>query len=70
VFQYKQWNTDMKYLSFSKLQSKLGGRGRSTIYRDVELGRLPKPMKIGGRLYWVEADVDAHFAKTDERRAD
>jgi len=49
----------MTYLSFRDLQAKLGGRGRTTIYRDVELGRLPKPVKIGSRLYWNEADIDA-----------
>lgn len=49
----------MQYLTFNDLQAKLGGRGRSTIYRDVELGRLPKPIKIGSRLYWNEADIDA-----------
>ena len=48
----------MKYLSFNELSLKLGGRSRSTIYRDVELGRLPKPVKIGGRIYWVEQKVD------------
>jgi len=48
-----------KYLSFVELQCKLGGRGRTTIYRDVDLGRLPKPFKIGSRLYWSEADIDA-----------
>ena len=49
----------IKYLSFKDLQAKLGGRGRTTIYRDVDLGRLPKPVKIGSRLYWNEADIDA-----------
>ncbi len=49
----------MKYLSFQELQRKLGGRGRTTIYRDVSLGRLPKPQKIGSRLFWKEADIDA-----------
>jgi prophage regulatory protein len=49
----------MTYLSFKDLQAKLGGRGRTTIYRDVDLGRLPKPIKIGSRLYWNEADIDA-----------
>lgn len=49
----------IKYLSFIELQTKLGGRGRTTIYRDVDLGRLPKPVKIGSRLYWNEADIDA-----------
>ena len=49
----------MRYLSFKDVQAKLGGRGRTTIYRDVDLGRLPKPMKIGSRLYWNEAEIDA-----------
>ena len=48
----------MKYLSFQELRQKLGGRGRSTVYRDIELGRLPKPIKLGGRLYWIESQVD------------
>ena len=52
----------MRYLTFKNLQEKLGGRGRTTIYRDVDLGRLPKPTKIGGRLYWAEADIDAAIA--------
>ncbi|MCE8526934.1 AlpA family phage regulatory protein [Ruegeria pomeroyi] len=49
----------MRYLTFRDLQTKLGGRGRTTIYRDVDLGRLPKPVKIGSRLYWNEAEIDA-----------
>ena len=48
----------MKYLSFTELRAKLGGRGRTTVYRDIEFGRLPKPIKLGGRLYWVEDQVD------------
>ena len=48
----------MRYLTFRELQEKLGGRGRTTIYRDVQLGRLPKPLKIGARLLWVEKEVD------------
>ena len=52
----------MRYLSFTDLQAKLGGRGRTTIYRDVENGRLPRPVKIGSRLYWREDDVDAAIA--------
>ena len=48
----------MKYLNFNELRSKLGGRGRTTIYKDFEEGRLPKPIKLGGRLYWIESQVD------------
>jgi len=43
-------------------QTKLANRSRSSIYRDLEAGRLPKPVKIGARLYWVEAEVDAAIA--------
>jgi predicted DNA-binding transcriptional regulator AlpA len=50
------------YLNFAQVQSKLGGRGRSSLYRDIEQGRLPKPIKFGGRLYWIEADIDAAIA--------
>ena len=48
----------MKYLSFTELRAKLGGRGRTTVYRDIEFGRLPKPIKLGGRLCWIEDQVD------------
>ncbi|MCF3592469.1 AlpA family phage regulatory protein [Rhodobacteraceae bacterium LMO-12] len=53
----------MRYITFRELQDKIGGRGRTTIYRDVEQGRLPKPMKLGSRLYWVESDIDAALAE-------
>ncbi|WP_288938853.1 AlpA family phage regulatory protein [uncultured Roseovarius sp.] len=56
----------MKYLSFTELRQKLGGRGRSTVYRDVEENRLPKPIKLGGRLYWIESQVDE--ALTSQQR--
>jgi len=56
----------MRYINFRDLQEKLGGRGRTTIYRDVEFRRLPKPMKIGGRLYWSEAEIDALMAAKAE----
>jgi prophage regulatory protein len=48
----------MRYLSFSQLSQKLGGRSRSSLYRDIETGRLPPPLKLGGRRYWREIDVD------------
>ena len=49
----------MNYLTLQQLSKKLGGRGRSTIYRDLEHGRLPKPIRLGGRIYWREQDIDA-----------
>ena len=58
----------MKYLSFNELTLKLGGRSRSTIYRDVELGRLPKPVKIGGRIYWLEHKIDEALEHISEQK--
>ena len=49
----------MTYLTFKELIRKLGGRSRSSIYRDVAAGRLPKPIKFGSTVFWVEAEVDA-----------
>ena len=60
----------MKYLSFSDLRKKLNNRSRSAIYLDVEAGRLPPPIKLGGRLFWVDDEVDErmyeHRQPTDE----
>lgn len=53
----------VRYLNFKQLCEKLGGRSRSSIYRDLEHERLPQPVKLGGRLYWVEEDVDAWLRK-------
>lgn len=56
----------MQYLSFAELQTKIGGRSRSSIYRDIELGRLPQPIKFGARLYWNDADIDAAMTKAQK----
>lgn len=50
-----------RYLTLTELREKLGNRSRSAIYLDLEAGRLPQPVKLGGRLYWPEGDVDAHL---------
>ena len=49
------------YLTLTELRCKLGGRSRSAIYADLAAGRLPQPIKLGGRLYWPEGDVDEHL---------
>ena len=53
----------MKYLTFAHLRAKLDGRARSSIYLDVQAGRLPAPIKLGGRLYWCEEDVDERLRR-------
>lgn len=50
-----------RYLTLNELREKLGNRSRSAIYLDLAAGRLPQPVKLGGRLYWPEGDVDAHL---------
>ncbi len=52
----------MQYLTISQLSQKLGGRSRSSIYRDIAAMRLPRPIKLGGRPYWRETDIDAALA--------
>jgi len=50
-----------KYLTLKEVSVKLGGRARSSIYADLEAGRLPKPLKLGGRVYWPEDELDGHL---------
>jgi predicted DNA-binding transcriptional regulator AlpA len=57
------------YLTLTELREKLGNRSRSAIYTDLEAGRLPPPIKLGGRLYWPEGDVDAHLQSLREQAA-
>ena len=49
------------YLTLTELRAKLGNRSRSAIYADLAAGRLPQPIKLGGRIYWAEGDIDAHL---------
>jgi prophage regulatory protein len=58
----------MKYLTMAKLREKLGGRARSSIYRDVEEGHLPQPIKLGGTNYWIESQVDEFLARLQQER--
>lgn len=58
-----------QYLTLTELRAKLGGRSRSAIYKDLAAGRLLQPIKLGGRLYWPEADLDAHLRALREQAA-
>ena len=55
------------YLTLNELGEKLGKRSRSAIYLDLDAKRLPPPIKLGGRLYWPEDDVDAHLRALREQ---
>ena len=50
-----------RFLTLTELRAKLGNRSRSAVYDDLKKGRLPQPVKLGGRLYWPEADLETHL---------
>lgn len=50
-----------RYLTMNELRERLGNRSRASIYRDLEAGRLPRPFRLGGRLYWDEGYLIAHL---------
>jgi predicted DNA-binding transcriptional regulator AlpA len=56
-----------QYLTLSDLRAKLGNRSRSAIYNDLACNRLPRPLKLGGKLYWPSELVDAHIAALRDR---
>lgn len=58
-----------KYLTLTELRAKIGDRSRSAIYEDLKKGRLPQPVKLGGRLYWPEKDLEAHLRSLSEKAA-
>ena len=58
-----------KFLTLSELRAKLGNRSRSAVYLDLAAGRLPQPVKLGGRLYWPEGDLEAHLRGLTVRAA-
>ena len=58
-----------RYLTLTELRAKLGNRSRSAIYLDLAAGRLPQPVKLGGRLYWPEAELDAHLRTLRDKAA-
>lgn len=59
----------MHYLTFTDLRAKLRGRSRSAIYLDIKAKRLPRPIKLGGKLYWLENEVDEWLLRSREAAA-
>lgn len=39
--------------------SELLGLGRSSIYRHLDAGKLPEPIRIGGSVRWRKAEIEA-----------
>ena len=53
-----------KFITLNQLREKLANRARSSIYLDVENERLPKPMKLGGKLYCMRRLCPIDLAST------
>lgn len=47
-----------RYIRLPALREKLGGVSPRTVYRRVEDGTLPAPVKFGALSLWDEAEVD------------
>jgi prophage regulatory protein len=58
------------YLTLKELSQRLGRRSRSAIYIDLAAGRLPRPVKLGGRLYWPSDELEQHLQKLRVRGSD
>jgi prophage regulatory protein len=42
--------------------------GRAWLYRQLQLGQFPKPIKMGRASRWVEAEVDEWIAAAADAR--
>jgi prophage regulatory protein len=59
-----------KYLTFREVCDRLGGRSRYSIYNDLRAGRLPRPLKLGNKLYWPEEDLEAFLRQAVRDKRD
>ena len=60
----------MRLITFDELREKLANRSRASIYRDIERGQIPKPLKIGRSVYWEETQIREHIKKLLEATND
>ncbi|MFV2053165.1 helix-turn-helix transcriptional regulator [Aliiroseovarius sp. YM-037] len=57
-----------QYLTFRDLAAKLG-LGKSSIYRRIEDGTLPKPIKIGNLSRFKESEVNEALQRLEAQRS-
>lgn len=55
-------------LNVEEIAKRLHECSTRTIYRHAQTGVLPRPLKIGGRSYWLESDVAELIAKQEKKR--
>lgn len=57
-FTMTQKGEAMAYLNLNQFSQKLGGLSLSSLYRNIGSGLIPEPIRRGGRLYWIDRQVD------------
>ena len=50
--------TEDRNVPLSEIMS-IYGRSRTSVLRDIEVGRIPQPFKFGGKLYWRLSEIRA-----------
>jgi predicted DNA-binding transcriptional regulator AlpA len=59
----------IKILVTDKQAAEMLSMGRSTFWREVKIGRLPAPIKLGGLTRWRVADLHACVAASSNSAA-
>jgi prophage regulatory protein len=49
----------IKFIRLAGVSDAQGGKAKSTIYRDINDGLLPPPLKLGASSVWVESEIEA-----------
>lgn len=58
-----------RLINAAKLADKGISYSRQHLYRLIDAGKFPKPVKIGGRkIAWVEAEIDAYIVDQIKKR--
>ncbi|WP_299703530.1 AlpA family transcriptional regulator [uncultured Tateyamaria sp.] len=60
---------DIQLITISELSQKLGGRSKASIYRDIQSGTLPRPVKLSGSVYWDRSEIDTRIKSLLEKQS-
>lgn len=58
-----------EFISIGEIRARLSC-ATSTVYRWIEQGHFPPPVKIGGMARWTEEDYEGFINKAVKRRSD
>ncbi|GAA0694664.1 AlpA family phage regulatory protein [Dyella marensis] len=60
--------TQSNYLTIKDVLQKLNMKSASTIYRWIDKGKFPAPVKLGLSSRWVESEVNAWMKEKENDR--